>query len=326
MKINSDDKIETPEHDVSNDVFEKIHPKNNSRIILKRVLIVSVVICLCITLLILVKQMGLQRFNLLGEKTGSSYPVISISNPFGKASAIDEYNRRFMEENANGEARILMDDLGDSGYITSGGNADIRTDDYNIITDIMSINKSSLKLPTYIPGGYSFSGGKIDFFINDDNPPELISSEQKNGHIYLIYKLSEGYKENVSSMKLTYTNKNGDIISYDATLSEASMDNLEYYFPNSATIKILEIPSFDNAIWVYDKKQKTYLNSVALFKYIPKISTIDFMNITNASLHPASTPVPEINAGQSMFISINCHISSDVLDVEELVKIAESLN
>ena len=99
-----------------------------------------------------------------------------------------------------------------NGYGGGGINSGIDTDDYSIITDIMSINKSPIKLPSYIPEGYSFTGGSIDFYIDADNPLELIFSEEKNDKIYMILKLQKGYNENVSKIKITYANKEGDII------------------------------------------------------------------------------------------------------------------
>ena len=99
-------------------------------------------------------------------------------------------------------------------------------------------------------------------------------------------------------------------------------------YPIALIVESIEISSFDNGIWIYDKKNKYYLNSLTLLKYIPQIKYIDLMDSAYPSIAPAPTSIPnqEIADSLTTYISVSCHITSDVLDVEELIKIAESIN
>ncbi|MCK5129732.1 MAG: hypothetical protein KAQ68_07760 [Clostridiales bacterium] len=349
MNKNSDDKIiydmynkiDTPDYDVSKEVLEKISPKYHSKVVLKRILIVSIIICLCVVALGAARLLGWQNFNLYGEKTGSGSPIgpaitpvpgheddslipIHETPPYENPEII-EYNNQFSLEHADDEVRIIMIDHGNGGY-GSGSDSGIRTDDFSTITDIMRINKSPLKLPSYIPEGYSFARGNVDFYIDEDSPPELIFTEEKYGHVYFIYKLQEGYKENIYFLKTTYTNKKGNRIDCFSIITSTTVDNTEYQASEIAVTKSIEISTFDYGIWIYDK-QKTYnLNTIILHKKIPQIDSIDLSNSVLTSIHLKNSSVQEMEFENMMLISVDCIISSDTLDVEELIKVAESIN
>jgi len=335
--------ITTPEYDATKDVLTHIKTVPRKNIALKRVIIIAAVVCLCAVALGAADLLGWQSFNMFGEKTGSGSPILpaitpvpgnedNAHTPIKRATPepedpeVIEHEMRFMDETADDEVRISIATRGNGGY-GGGSNSGIRTEDLSRIENIMSINLSPIEIPTYITEGYTFKKGSIDFYVDEDNPPELIYTEDINERTYWIYKLKEGFEQKVARIKLTYANEKGDEFTCDVRLCQVLADSIEHHVSESSVVKTIEIPGFDEGIWVHDKKREFHLNQLSLFKEIPLIDAVDLYSLSFRDLIDSDEELEQDFMNKDIkYISMVCNIYADSLDVDELIKITESIN
>ena len=316
------EKIDTPEYDAAGDVMRHIHSAPRRNIALRRVVIIAAVVCLCAAAIGAAELLGWQSFNLFGEKTGGGLPKTVSVTPIPEDPSVVQYDDNFLSGAADDEIRLITSQDG-AGRYSEGGNSGMQTDDFNKISGIIENSKSPITMPGYIPEGYTFHEGSINFYIDEAAPAELISSEQRNGKTYMVYKLQDGFEENVRLIKLTYVNKKGEKLIYHTHLTEALTENIEHYVSENAVVKHIEVQSFDAGIWIHDKTKEFYLNAIELCREISPISAID---IHIASMYPGDEAGHAGRDRSFSYLSLVYFIQADSLEADELTKIAESIN
>ena len=335
-------KINTPNYDPTQDVLIQIRSVSPKKIVLKRILIISIIFCLSLIALGAAELVGWQTFNIFGEKTGEGSPILpAITIPPGYESdgytpikritpepedpKIVEYYMNFMEETLEDEVRVcIRNENGGGGGCSNSG---FSTEDFPRIQCVLDANKSPLKVPSYIPEGYTFFKGSIDYYVNDSNLPEVIYEKSEDNRTYWIYKLQKGYEEKVLSISLIFKNQNGDELSYSAQLLACSADGYEHCASESASVEPVSASGFDAGIWIQDKANDIVLNQLILFKEISPINAIDLFNFSFRKMLDSNEDLPEDFMMEDIqYISTFYRIDANALDENELIKIAESIN
>lgn len=319
--------IETPEYDVTKDVLKRIKNVPRKNIALRRVLIIAAVLCLVAAALGAVELIGWQSFNLFGKRVENENITASTPIPpnMQNADPFTEQDNLFVSDSQLGESRLVVLEGGSGG--TSGiGSYD--SGDLNAIAAYVNNASSPLLLPSYIPDGYVFTKGKVELYLDVKSlDSELVSSEVKDGKIYEIYKLPEGYDKKIRAVTLNYLGENGEKLRYQIMLSYALNENTAFSHgaPESAEAEQIKILGFDEAIMIHDgEKSNFYLNIAVLYKEIPEINAVFSLVF---ALHPSENmPHFSEEAYIETYSAFIVSIKTESLSVEELIKIAESIN
>ena len=335
-------KINTPNYDPTQDVLSRIRSASPSKVVLKRILIISIIFCLSLIALGAAELVGWQTFNIFGEKTGEGSPILpAITIPPGYENEnytpikritpepedpeIVEYYMNFMEETLEDEVRVcIRNENGGGGGCSNSG---FSTKDFPRIQYVLDANKTPLKVPSYIPEGYKFFKGSIDFYVDYANQPEVIYEKNEDNRTYWIYKLQKGYEEKVLSISLIFKNQNGDELSYAVQLLVCSADSYEHYASESASVESISVSGFDEGIWIQDKARDIFPNQLILFKEISPINAIDLYNLSFRQMLASNEDLPEDFMMEDIqYISTFYRLDASSLDEDELIKIAESIN
>ena len=318
------EKIDTPEYDAAKDVLRRLHSTPRKNLALKRVIIAAAVVCLCAAAVGAVKLIDWQSFNLFGERTGDeNMPLPTAGAMF--QDPFSEYDGQFTSEAALGESRIVVLEDG-SG--SSSGTGHYKSDDFDAIAAYVNNAGSPLPLPAYVPEGYVFIWGKVEFYLDVESlKSELVSSEVKDGKLYEVYKLPEGYDKKIEWVRLEYVGPGGSKLTCESHLGYALDENTSFSHgaPESAAADKIEISGFDEAILIHDaEKANFYLNIAVLYKEIPEVNAV--FSLASA-LHPSENiPYFSEEAYVHNFSAILSTIEAESLSGEEVIKIAESLN
>ncbi len=298
--------IETPHYDVTKDVMKRIHPVSRGRVVLKRVVIAAAILCVCFTFLAAAKLIIWQEYNLFGEQVNS--PATSA---MPQQYELTQYDQKFLDETKLGEVRFMT-----SEELTNEKIGGVKTDDLDTILNYVKNSNSPMVLPSFIPEGYEFRMGWIQFYLDEESlNAEMISSKEKEGKLYEVHKLPEGYDQNIQWITLCYDGENGDELRYEVHLMGALGDNCSFshYSPESAVVENIEISGFDLGIMIYDtEKTNGYLYTAIAYREVPSFAY-------------RSSLIDSNSEDSFEYSAINCSIITENLDEEVVMEIMESI-
>lgn len=257
--------IETPPYDVSKDVMKRIRPVSQGRVVLKRVVIAVAILCVCFTFLAAAKLIIWQEYNLFGEKVNS--PATSATP---QQYELTQYDQQFLDETLLGEVRCMI-----SEEYTSEKIGGIETSNYDDILDYVNKSNSPMVLPSFIPEGYAFRMGWIQFYLDEESlNADVILSEEKDGKRYEVYQLPAGYERNIEWITLCFDGQNGEELKYDVHIMGALDEgSFSHHSPESAVVKSIEIAGFDTGIMVHDAdKTNGFKNTAIVYREVPSVS------------------------------------------------------
>ena len=215
----------------------------------------------------------------------------------------------------------------ESADLRGAMNSGIETEDFSRIENIMESSISPVKMPSYVPEGYVFEKASMDFYVDENNLPELIYSESIDNRKYWIYKFKDGFEQKVSKISLTYSNEKDEEFVCSISLCTVLADSIEHHVSESSVVETVDAKGFDEGIWIYDKKKEHHRNQLSLFKEIAPVEAVDLYNVAFWEVADSQeTSEKDIFSSDIEYISLVCNIYADTLGVEELIKIAESIN
>jgi hypothetical protein len=329
MNIDQDDKlirdlfeaVETPQYDVTKDVLAKISKTPTKKIALKQVIVVATIVCVCAVLLGAVKLVSWQRFNIFGEVVPENNDV--LETPMPQAVPFTVADMSFEENTELGEVRLM---LADDNRAASWQIGSVRTDDFDVICDYLDTYDSFVKMPSYIPEGYSFKEGSIQLYLDKNSlKSELVSSETKDGILYEIYKLPNGFEKNISYLSLDYVDENGNYLNYDVMLEHKLDENTFFAHGaiDSAVVKKIDVSGFNEGIIIHDKKKTNVdLNIAVLYYEFPEI---DVVHSFCSAVHPPDIPGWDERAYMHTLCAAITRVKVDSLLEEEVIKIVQSI-
>ena len=311
------DTIETPDYDVTKDVMKQIRPATRGRVVLKRVVIAAAILCVCFTFLAAVKIIPWQTFNLFGEKVGESELIAATPVPQQCEDPWTDEDEQFLDEVKLGETRAITVANGGSGRT---GRAE--TDDFATIESYVSNSDTPMMLPSYVPEGYVFTKGTVEFYLDMESlQSELIASEEMDGKRYEVYQLPDEYDKKIEWLTLYYTGEDGDELRYEVHLMEAIDDGCSYEHgaPESAVVKRLNIEGFDTGILIHDaEKANEKLNIAVVYKEVAPFNVL--FSLIGVMDHPESAEHSCHEYG-----AMTIRVVTEILCKEEVINIVESI-
>ena len=324
------EKINTPEYDASKDVLKKIQPKYHQKVVLKRVIILGIILCLGAVALGAVKLIVAKMVNFDGEISQFEYqpnPIKPTQPPetVNEDIYIDEVHE-FTRAAKQGELRIVIDTLDSSASLNI---PHIEVTDINDILEYAKNSNISFLFPQYMPEGYYFVDGRTSLFIGEESlNAELTYSETKDGKLYEIYLMPEGYEKNISSFSLNYSNNKGSRLTYTAIVMEREYleESFDINLTEKQTAKSISIVGFEKCLIINDNSENAYAKNRAYL--YNKAESVKAVSDFPYRMHPETLP-EGIDTKENQYYTYSAvlyNISAQKLSEEEVIKIAESLN
>ncbi len=320
-------KINTPSYDPTHDVLRQIRSVSPTKVILKRILIVAVIICLALAGIGALKMVVINVVNLSGENLQYEYvpnPAKITPTPEAgtKIEYIDEYNG-FLDNVPQDELRLVINKADNSGGMN------IPSIDILNYTELESLVKKTvfrISIPSYIPDGYAFLKGGVNFFLGEDVENSiLISSQEDDDKIYEIYQLPKDFNKYVDNIGLDFENESGDKLRFHVflTFDDENSNPIERNITDTISTKTPKIEGFEKALLLHDSSENPYyLNELVLYNKIEPVKEIKFFMYIS---HPERFPDKSERYRYITRSGVLYIISSDGLSENELIKIAESL-
>lgn len=230
------------------------------------------------------------RFSGVADEDTLKYKVDEL------AKTLEEYSMFKSQEQSttNGvgimtdSAELLVDD--DNSWRTihaqfqengsSATSSPYHVTDLEKVEMILDNSVNPMLSPTYIPSGYSFTGGYINFYISPDMMMlEPLTSHIQDEIITEAYLMPENIIRNVNGISMQYENDKGDKLEFNIELSES--DNPGFGASGNATVKTLNEEGFSRSIVIQEPDIETYGHSIVGYFQNP-ILPIDY--VTPAAL------------------------------------------
>jgi hypothetical protein len=322
-------RIHTPAYDPTDDVMRRLQSAPRKNIALRRVLVVALILCLVAAALGAAKLLIARTVNFDGEITQFEYqpnPITPTATPETEPENIyvDE-EHEFTSAAQPGELRVVIDNADNSSLSNI---PHIAITDINTAMEYAANSVIPLSFPQYIPEGYTLREGGISFFESEESiNAELIYSETKDNKLYETYILPEGYEKNIQGIWLEYADSEGHRLRYSihAWWFEDKND-FSYNLTDGKTAQVYVPEGFDEGLLIHDSSDNAYsLNSAYLYKEIEPVTSI--YNFSGM-MHPETMP-EKFNTDEykyEIFTALTYNLSGEVLNEEEIKKIAESIN
>ena len=182
-----------------------------------------------------------------------------------------------------------------------------------------------LMLPAVLPEGYDFTNGQIIYYMSEDvwkNGVSLISKELlPKGLIIFKFMLPENVFQNIEGYMITFTNKAGDVLSFQCN-RETMSSKISFRIKEGGSSEPVNMPGMEEGIFI---------------KY-PADGSVNELNLRKAgknnicfyewdNLPELKRPSdPDQNATSlSCFRDTRYSVSATAFGKEELMKIAEGL-
>lgn len=262
------------------------------------------------------------------EENNQNIPF-TFSDDYVPESA-DEY--AFRQGTNNGElrrgGRVREDGCFYQTWSSSG-----TTDDLNSVEELQMILKEAdvplLKLPTYIPSGYSVDSISVSYYLSPEiTDPYMLPAEvwnSENGNEMQLFKLPEGYKNYVGHYHIRFINETDSCLDIFGLFNE-TYEKTVFDVSPSGKVTVPSIDGYDKSIIVsdyYTEDDKIHTNSyIAVEQKMEDIEFYDSSILGYGRQNKIDEPVPDIynNIRYHFYVSNNSNI-----DETELIKIVESL-
>ncbi len=321
-------RIKTPAYDPTDDVLRRLQPAPRKNVALRRVLIVALILCLVAAALGAAKLIIAKMINFDGEITTFAYqpnPITPTATPETEPENIyvDE-EHEFTSAAQPGELRIVINNADNS---SRSNIPHIAFTDINTAMEYAANSVIPLSFPQYIPEGYTFREGGIEFFASEESlSAELIYSEIKDDKLYETYILPEGYEKNIQGIWLDYTDSEGHRLRYNihAWWFEDRND-FSYNLTDGKTAQVYVPDGFDEGLIIHDSSDNAYsLNAATFYMEIEPVASIYNFSGT---MHPETMP-EKFRTDEykyEILTALTYGINGEVLSEEEIIKIAESI-
>ncbi len=259
------------------------------------------------------------------------YKIYPLAEGYVQESA-DE--KAFRQVRNDGEVIRVLD-------ATKDGKFRISTSQTGIIETCSSINElkellrnsklKRLKLPSYIPVGYTLDSISILFYLSpdyvDENMPPTQSVISENGNLMQTFKFPDIYKKYIGSYQLTLRNGDKGCIDIIGRFEE-NFDVVTFGVSPNGKVSNPKIQGFNKTIFysdLYEDNGSTTNSSI--MAVLQKMDAVRFL--TASELDMKNPSIERYKSRDYTFKNIRYDViatNDDSINEEEAVKIIESLS
>lgn len=313
-------KLELPDYDPRSEVIKKLGTKKVAP--KRKIILITALILVILSLMgAAVNSIILTQFDMNGNK--SFFSIFGRSRKFTDTRSPEqvEFENTFMEKTR--DHLIILKIKED--YSGASDSSRIEVSEYEELKQYIS--GSGLRLPKYIPEGYSFKNASITFYLDEEglNAAELLISEKKFGYIYEKYKFPESNLKNIADIVIYYEGKNGENIHCNIRRVHRFSENHTVGGIETSEAEVLEgFEDYRHNLFMttfYEEENMT-INSLYLYK------DTEFITPVNPYILNNDFKKHEEERGGSIYSSklgsVLYDISSYFIGKDEIIKIAES--
>jgi hypothetical protein len=340
MKSNDENKIkkmyeriDTPEYDVKDKVMAQIRVTKKVPRINRKILLAAV---LCLVFLLAGTAAAAGVFNhiftlhLFSDELiddapqPTPTPTIDTSDMIvTQETDIGSVLLQFVNQAEFGEYRLAhCYDKNGMGH-SSDGVSPVETTDFKEMKEYIENSNIPLPIPKYIPKGYEFSRGYIEFYFDErifDIEPSSIYEE--DGIDYYIYNLPDDFYKNILNYSMYFIDKNNNDIFVQVQLSNTDSGMQEVGVTDDSVAEYLDVDGFDDAMLLYDA-ENTNEYGVGLYKAIDPVNIVMFgWKITDGMQDDIKEDNEYVRVQDAVFTSISVR----GLPKRKLTKIIDKLN
>jgi hypothetical protein len=309
--------VHTPAYDPTDKVMEQILRKTRKNRI-SRPFVIAAALCAAFMLLGAARVFGWVTFDFSGN-TGNAFPIPApTQTPENEKSiAATEEIEAFIDAAELGEARITFDENG-SGTAAIGA---MRGKSLDEIQSLLEKSAVRLALPQYVPEGYVLTDSTVEFYLTPASLEAALSaSYEKDGTRFASYRLPDGYQSNIASVRLFYENDKGELLHYEAMLTQeiSETNSLGMGAPDTATAETIHTEGFEKGILIYDKAKLNETSySCYLYKAIPAQNVISPLSIDQKG--------SEAHTGEEPLSAVVYSLEAETLDRNAVIEVINSI-